>query len=174
MRAALMVASTAVVVGAAALLPVTAADPEPDVSRVVRVYEGRPIAFYSCTSSEGEVVCSGSVPDEVRFSVPSALGRVDITASLTVQYRTSEEDEARLIATLEPPTARKQEMRPGPFMLGPAAEGTTTTVTWLVANQQPTDDEFVFSFEIRGARGNRLPYRVAVSEAVLVLTATPG
>ena len=174
MRTVLVVASAVVVVGAAVLPPVTAADPEPDVFRLVQVYKGRPVSFYSCTRSEEEVLCSGSVPDEVRFPVPSGLGRVDITASLTVQYRTSEADGAQLIATLKPPTARKQEMRPGPFTLGPAAEGTTTTVTWAAANQQPTDEDFVFSFEIRGARGNRLPYRVAVSEAVLVLTAAPG
>lgn len=72
---------------------------------------------------------SGSVPDDGGFSIPSGLGRVDIKASLTVQYRTSEADGARLIATLKPPTARKHEMRPGPFTLGLAAEGTTTTVT---------------------------------------------
>lgn len=121
-----MVASAVVAVGAAVLLPVTAADPELDVFRLVHVYTGGPV---SCTGSGEEVLRSGSVPDDGGFSIPFGLGRVDITASLTVQYRTSEADRARLIATLKPPTARKQEMRPGPFTLGPAAEGTTTTVT---------------------------------------------
>lgn len=173
MRAVLWVASAALVLGATVLLPVTAADPEPDVFRLMHVYKGQPISFHSCTRIEQEVLCSGSVPDDIEFSVPSGLGRVDITASLTVQYGTSAGDGGRLIATLKPPMTRHQ-MRPGPFTLSPAADGTTATATWVVANQQPTEGAFAFGFEIRGTRGNRLPYRVAVSETVLVLTATPG
>lgn len=114
------------------------------------------------------------MPDDVGFPVPSELGRADITASLTVQYRTSAGDGARLIARMRPPTADWAKMRPGPFTLGPAAKGTTTTVTWTLPNQEPTGDEFTFSFEITKAPGERPTSRARVSEAVLVLTATPG
>lgn len=173
MKAVWVVVSVALVLGATVFLPATAVDPEPDVFRFVHVYSGQPVSSYSCTKSDQEVLCAGSVPDDVSFAVPTGLGRVDVTASLTVEYHTSAGDGALLTATLNPPVGKKEEMRPGSFALG-GSPGTTTTVTWFAPNEQPADGEFAFGFEISGARGNDLPYRVAVSEAVLVITATPG
>jgi hypothetical protein len=174
MRRLFVAGAAVVLLSLSILLPVTAQDPEPDVSRTVHVYRGRPVASVTCTRTEQEVLCSASVPDDVVFNIPSELGRVDITASLTVAYRTSAGDGARLIATLETPADGADQMRPGAFVLGPAPDGTSTTMTWVAPNRQPTDDAYAFGFEITGARGTRGPYKAAVLEAVVVITATPG
>ena len=174
MKTALFVVAAALVLGGASLPPVIALDPEPDVFRLVRVYGNHPVAAASCTKTEQEVLCATSVPDEVTFSVPSGLGRVDVTASLTIEYRTTSGDGARLIATLDPPAGPPREMRPRPFALAPATDATTTGMTWVSANRPPSDGAYSFLLEIAGAEGTRSPYRVAVREAVLEITATPG
>ncbi len=73
----------------------------------------------------------GAGVTQIPYTTPTAPEAVDVTVTITLDYRTTRGDAARAWLTLDDGTPPLQPMRPGSYPLRPTARRTTTTLTWL-------------------------------------------
>jgi hypothetical protein len=142
-------------------------DPEPDTYRVEHVYQGAVVARVACAGD----VCEASLPEAVEATFPASMGDVDVTASLTLEYRTSPSDAPLLNMRIQPTGGQKERMRPGSLAIR-AGQRTVTTLTWVKQGLDPTLGPFEFSW---GFEASHLlpPFTVTATEAVVVIEAAP-
>lgn len=171
MKRTIFLVGTAAIVTAALFTTLPSAlpvDVEPDVFRETRVYRGSPVAGVSCRGD----VCSAALPASVAATLPTDMGNVDVTVSLTVEYATTPGDGPLIDMEMKAPGERSADMRPGPLQLRGGAR-TTTTLVWLERNVAPGGGDHVFDWAIEASH-LAPPFRATITEAVLVLEATPS
>ena len=142
-------------------------DPEPDVFRVEHVYPGAVIARVHCASD----FCGIGAPPVVDATIPASLGDVDLTASLTIEYRTTPGDGPLVDTKIDPPNGPLDRMAPG-LLAVRAGPKTVTTLTWVRHGIDPSLGTFGFQWQLETYQLDR-PFTVVVTEAVLVIEATP-
>lgn len=108
----------------------------------------------------------------VAIAIPSSMGMVDVTATLTVEYRTTKGVAALLGAKLKPPGEQFEQMRPGALTLREGSMA-TTSASWFVesvASSGPISIGVTFRKQGPASR----PWAVTLHEAVLVVEAVPS
>ena len=174
-RVALGAVAVGLLVTAVVLVPrqspgraATSAAAEPDIFRAERVYGQNPVAFASC---EGDN-CALAVPGDFTVVFPAGMGRVDVAAWLMVEYQTTQGDGGEILMSVKHPNTAKKRMKPGSLALrsGPRS---TTTLGW-VEKGVDADGKHRFSWSVIGGPSADNPFRVRVTEAVLIIEATPS
>jgi hypothetical protein len=125
---------------------------------------------YGPSSSCGGDTCSEGVVRPLVVTTPAAV-TVNATVTLTVQYRTTPRDAAKIGMVYAAGEGRRTDLRPGPFSLAPSVRGTSTTLTWSAAALPGAGAEYGFTptldTVIRG--GNSFDVRVQSMTMVVEL-----
>lgn len=165
------VAITGFLVSGLGIMPVSSQvdpDPEPDIFRFSKIYSGQSIAGVSCDED-----CHIQNPEQPRVVFPTSMGTIDVTVTMTLEYRTTSGVDAVISSRMTSPGSPGAEMSPGLFRLG-ATRRSSTTVSWSRANVLQTSGEHRFSFFLRAHPPVSAPYTVEATEVILVIEATPS
>src|SRR6266508_2629729 len=73
----------------------------------------------------------GAGVTQIPYTTPTAPEAVDVTVTITLDYRTTRGDAARAWLTLYDGTPPLQPMRPGSYPLGPTAGRRMRSLTWM-------------------------------------------
>jgi hypothetical protein len=92
---------------------------------------------------------------QIPYTTPTAPEAVDVTVTITLDYRTTRGDAARAGLTLDDGTPPLQPMRPGSYPLRPTARRTTTTLTWLKKDLAAAGQAYTFEFAASLRFGDR-------------------
>jgi hypothetical protein len=131
------VTSAAVAVGVTAAVTRTA--DSTGVSRVERVIStgwGSECDFDACA------IHVTPIP----YTTPTGPEAVDVTVTITLDYRTTRGDSARVGLGLDDGTPPFQPMRPTSYPLRPSVPPTTTTLTWLKKDLAAAGEAYTFEF----------------------------
>jgi hypothetical protein len=113
-------AATALGVGAV----VTRTDDSTGVSRVERVISSQ-------WGSNCEFDFCGLVGVDIPYTTPAEFQAVDITVTITFDYRTSPGDAVHVELAIVDDSGGFQHMRPRNYSLRPSTNPTTATLTWI-------------------------------------------
>lgn len=147
-------------------------DPEPDVFRVVKVYAGKTVTSFEVSGVEGSDFVPNPAPS-MSVVFPTSMGTVDVTATMTIEYRTTPGDDAVVTMEMKSPGTPVIDMKPGRFALHPERAG-STTVTWARDQVQPSDQPHGFAFTLFRGHRAEAPMNLRATEVVLVIEATPS
>ena len=111
----------------------------PDSSGVSRVERTMVLRW---GSSCGEDNC-GIATTPIRYTTPPEVGSVDVTLTVTLDYKTSRGDVARADVSLDDGTAPYDRIRPS-YPLGTARTPTSTTLTWVRRDLQAGGKAYTF------------------------------
>lgn len=81
----------------------------------------------------------------IPYTTPASAETVDVTVTITLDYRTTRADAARAGLTIDDGTSTTP-MRPGGFPLAPSRIPTSTTLTWLRQDLPAAGSEYTFNF----------------------------
>lgn len=129
-----------------------AADPEAD-RRYERTRSFSPAWDARCDSHGCEVPTLIQVP----VSTPRGVAEVDVTATLTLDHRTSRSDWAFVEAAFKRTGGARTQMNPGEFaVISPRRFGSTTLV-WVKRNVPAAGRDYAFDVSVLPRRGDREP-----------------
>lgn len=83
----------------------------------------------------------------IPYTTPTAVDAVDVTVTITLDYRTKGADAARAGLTLNDGTPPDERIRPA-YPLRPAPIRTTTTLTWQKKDVPAAGQEYTFHFSV--------------------------
>lgn len=146
-------------------------DPEPDAFQFIKTFEGKVIAFAGC-SGDQDGVCSAGGQAPFPVTLPTSMGSVDVTVTMTIEYRTDPKDGWEVAMDMTSPGERTEILRPGYLNLRPGPSA-STSITWFRRSVPPNDQPHEFDFRIN-ARKLRAPNLIRVTKMVLVIEATPS
>lgn len=136
-----------------------------DTYRMAHVYEGHPVADLVFSSDSGAV----STAAPIAVEVPDELGIVDVTMTLTVDYRTSPNARGGLSMHLAGAHSRPL---PNQIALGAAPTGHTTTIVWISRNVDATTGPLELQWTFGGTHVEGMMF-VKVRSATIVVEASP-
>ena len=132
-----LIAAAATAVGVTAA--VTRTEDSTGVSRVERV-----ITTGWGSTCDLDACAIGVTP--ISYTTPTAPEAVDVTVTVTLDYRTTRGDPARAGLSLSDGTPPFQPMRPRSYPLRPTVQPTTTTLTWLKRDLPAAGQAYTFQF----------------------------
>ena len=103
-------------------------------------------------ASDCETDNCGIVTTPIAYTTPAAPASVDLTLTVTLDYRTSRRDTARAGVSLDDGTPPFERMRPS-YPLTTARTPTTTTLTWMRRDVPAAGKEYTFRLSV--APGDR-------------------
>ena len=135
------------VTAAAVTAAVTRAPDSSGVSRLERTTVLRWASF--CESDD-----CGIATTPIRYTTPTDVASVDVTLSVTLDYKTSRGDTANAGVSLDDGTPPYDALRPS-YPLGTSRTPTSTTLTWARRDLPASGRAYTFWLSVASRDGNR-------------------
>jgi hypothetical protein len=165
MRRVVLVVLAIIVVATAAVGVTAAVTRTPDSTGVSRLER---VISQSWGGNCGSDFC-GIADVPIPYTTPQAPEAVDVTATITLTYRTSRGDSASADLVLDDGTPPYERMRPrNPYPLRPSVRATSTTLTWFRRDVPAAGQSYTFHFTASPSGGSP-PSSVSGSKLTIVI-----
>jgi hypothetical protein len=119
-------------------------------------------------------VCSIGPPIEIPYATPMSVDTVDVTVTITFQYRTSRGEQAFAGLSVNDGTSPVPMQPRQYYPLAPASAATTTTLTWFKKDLAAAGKAYTFSLGVVPPFVNGRSFARAQRPTVVIESWTAG